>query len=483
MRYLDSMIEAIAPNVALKRKSARIRLKGARAYEAASKGKRMGGWMTTGGSADSEIALAGPVLRQRARDLVRNNAWARRGLQAIVSNTVGRGVSPQVLPGVPPAESEAFNKWWAEWAETTACDADGQHNLAGLQRLFLRTVAESGDCIVRARFRRASDGLPIPLQLQILEPDHLDDRGNGLTKDGRQVGGVHFDARGKRIGYQLFRGHPGDASGMNLQSSMVPAEFVAHGFVQDRPGQVRGVTWLAAAIVRLHNLDGYEDAELLRQKIATCFAAVLTDPDAEIGENNAVEDADSGLQPFESISPGMVSKAPPGYNVELLTPPQSGGYSQFVGAQLRAIAMSLGLTYEMLAGDYGNVNFSSGRMGHLEAQRTIGVWQQDVIINQFCRPVAAWAFQAAQIAGLQRAPIGLQWVPPRREMIDPTKEIPALIKAVQAGFTTLPDVIQSMGGDPDKHLKVISETNALLDEYGLKLTSDPRSTAKTGTKV
>ena len=448
-----------------------------RSYEAASRAKRLSSWLAGGGSANAEIATGGPLLRNRARDLVRNNAWARRALGAIVDNTVGHGITAQVGAGEDGAKK--FEAWWAEWAGTTACDADGQHDLAGLQRLFLRTVAQSGDCIVRARVRKEADGFPIPLQLQLLEPDHLDEYSTPVQKGAqRQIGGIHFDGIGRRVAYQLFKEHPGETTSTSLASVRVPAEYVAHGYLQERPGQVRGVSWLAAAMIRLRNLDGYEDAELMRQRMATCFAAFVRDPNGDLDGRDS--DDEDGEAPFDFLEPGTITTLEPGYEIDFANPPKVDGYDQFVSAQLRAVAMSLGITYQMLAGDYSQVNFSSGRMGHLEAQRTIAVWQRDVVINQFLVPVLRWATEAAMIAGLQAAPVRVQWVPPRREMIDPTKEIPALVEAIRAGLTTLPNAIQSLGGDPEQQLQRIKETNDLLDELGLKLTSDPRHFQKKG---
>ena len=481
MEIIERALGTISPGWALKRAHSRIRLSATRKYEGASKAKRMGGWKTAGGSANSEIEFSGIILRDRARDLYRNNPWARRAVNAIVDNTVGHGVAAQIAADSRETpDGKAFSEWWAEWAGTTACDANGQHDLAGLQRLWLRTIAQSGECLIRARLRRSSDGLPIPLQLQVLEPDHIDSTTTANAGDDRFVAGVKFNKIGKRLGYQLYKEHPGEASSVSLESVFVPAESVAHGYLQERPGQVRGVTWLAAAIIRMRNLDGYEDAELMRQKIASCFAGYITDPDGEIGSGPGSEE----VAPFDLVEPGTVTTLPPGVSIEFSKPPEVTGYGAFVSQQLRAVAMSLGITYQMLAGDYSDVNFSSGRMGHLEAQRTIGVWQRDVIQNQFCKPVLRWAFQAAMIAGRQNRPIPVHWIPPRREMIDPAKEIPALVLAIESGLMTWPAAVQSMGYDPEEQLATIAATQEKMKALGIDLgKGSPGSSDRAGRAV
>ncbi|MEZ6004726.1 MAG: hypothetical protein R3F33_11135 [Planctomycetota bacterium] len=121
-------------------------------------------------------------------------------------------------------------------------------------------------------------------------------------------------------------------------------------------------------------------------------------------------------------------------------------------------------------------------MGHLESGRAISVWQRDIVINQLCRPVLGWVMQAAQLSGRLRTRVPVQWVPPRREMVDPTKEIPMLIQAIRAGLVTFPSAIQSMGGDPDEHLLTLKETMDQLKTLGLTLTIDPNVGAKIGAK-
>jgi capsid protein len=52
----------------------------------------------------------------------------------------------------------------------------------------------------------------------------------------------------------------------------VPAEQVCHVFHPIAEGQLRGVPWVAPAMVRLWLLDQYDDAELDRKKVAAMFA-------------------------------------------------------------------------------------------------------------------------------------------------------------------------------------------------------------------
>ena len=43
-----------------------------------------------------------------------------------------------------------------------------------------------------------------------------------------------------------------------------------------RPGQVRGVLWLAPVMLALCDLDDYRDAERMRKKTEACLAGIVT---------------------------------------------------------------------------------------------------------------------------------------------------------------------------------------------------------------
>jgi capsid protein len=71
----------------------------------------------------------------------------------------------------------------------------------------------------------------------------------------------------------------------------VPANDVLHIYRPLRPWQIRGEPWLSNVLLKLYELDQYDDAELVRKKTAAMFAGFITrlDPEANImgeGENN-----------------------------------------------------------------------------------------------------------------------------------------------------------------------------------------------------
>ena len=219
-------------------------------------------------------------------------------------------------------------------------------------------------------------------------------------------------------------------------------------------------------LLRLLDLGRFEGAELLRHEIAACLAVIRTSIDAN-NESNADDFPNT-------IEPGMILDVGPSDNIHVVNPPQVQGHGEYVRQVLLAIASAYGISYESLAGDLKGVNFSSGRMGWIESQRNYQRWQRRLVIGQFCTPVWEWFLQAASLSHEVPEGVEVTWTPPRREMIDPTKEVPAKKEAVRAGFMSLSESIREDGRDPDEVFAQIAADNELLDSLGLSVESDPR---------
>jgi lambda family phage portal protein len=492
MNWLDKAISWLAPEAGLRRVRARHATQVMRlAYEGARTGRRTDGWIATGNSANAEIAVALSKLRERSRDLIRNNAYASRAVAEVIGNAVGTGITAQSRTGVPELNSQ-IDGAWLDWMEE--CDADGQADFYGLQVLVARTVFESGECLVRFRQRRSDDGFKIPVQLQVLEPDYLDHTKTQKTDTGYIIQGVEFDLVGRRTYYWLYGQHPGDVvqtgvrGGLGaLQSVRVPASEVLHIYRKDRPGQVRGVPWLAPVIITLRDLDEYEEAELVRKKIEACFAAFVTQPQGPDGPPigaDATAEGTTSTHRVESFEPGMIEYLKPGEEITFAAPTYAAGYRDYVAAKQAQIATGLQLTYEQLTGDLSRVNYSSYRAGLLSFRNGIEVFRWAAFIPMFCIPVWNRVMQVAFAAGAiaEAGPFKVEWTPPGFGSVDPYKDSVATLNRIRMGTLTLRQAIAEQGYDPDAQIEQIAEINRVLDEKGIVLDCDPRKVSKTGTE-
>lgn len=477
----DRIIGFFSPRARYKRASYKAAAELVRKYEAASNSKRTSGWRALGSSANAEIETSLSTLRNRSRQLARDNPFMARALQVITNNTVGKGIFTQVKVGNNLQKQEQFNKIWKAWANTTAVDYDGVHTYGGLQRLIMRSVVESGEVLVRLRRTRersvrGPDGDVVevpPIQLQVLESDFLDSQmiGNDENRSGRIIQGVEFSADGKRLAYHLYKEHPGHTGvfGVSRETVRIPADEILHLYRMDRPGQVRGVPWGSPSLLTLRDFDDFQDAQLVRQKVAACFSVFIRDLDGP----------DAGPVPLEGevgekLSPGIVEILPPGKDISFATPPGVEGYGEYTRTILRGIAAGMGVSFEAMAGDYSQFNFSSGRLSFLEMNRNVQGWRSNILIPQFLDPVFEYFLNGLGLLGLDTQSTRAVYTPPRREMIDPLKEVQALKESVRSGFLSQSEAIRNSGQDPQRHYEEMAEDNKKLDELGLVLDTDPR---------
>jgi lambda family phage portal protein len=493
MNLLDRMIAAVAPSRALSRVRSRVALNILRQttahYDSATSGRRGQSWRASPTDAD---AAAGRRARLAyiARDMVRNTPFAFRAQQCIAANVVGDGIIPKVID-LPAEDSTGAREIRAralrlieQHLDTTAIDADGRQNLYGLQRLVMNTVVDSGEALI-VRVEADDLSLPLPFQLRVMEPDHLDVGMDGrISPEGHYVHeGIAYDDRARRVGYYLYDEHPGSNSWRmgpvsRVRSRFVPADRVLHIYRQDRPGQMRGVSWFAGVALNLQDLGDYQDAQIMRQKLAACFTAFR-----KVG-------ADGGARADEEIgatlSPGLIQDLGPDEDIVFADPPEVSGYEEFTRAVLRSVAAGMGITYEALSGDLSNVNFSSARMGRNEMERIITGWQKLMLIPQMLDPIGRWFLQfwamryprdAAAIEGAR-----VTWTTPHHILVDPTREIPALRDAVRAGFVSWQDVIRQLGEDPERVIEEHIQDREVADRNGLVFDSDARNSVSLATR-
>jgi len=284
-------------------------------YEAAAMTRRTAGWSPVVSDVNTLVFRNADTLRSRSRDMVRRNPWATNALDAFVGNCIGTGIKPQSLH-TDAKLREQIQALWLRW--TDEADATGLTDFYGLQALACRSVMEAGECFIRLRPRLPKDGLSIPLQLQLLEAEHLPTNETRKLENGNYIrAGIEFNGIGKRVAYHLYREHPGDALNPMASTELVrvPAESVLHLFRPIRPGQLRGQPWLTQVLIKLYELDQYDDAELVRKKTAAMFAGFVTKnapEDVLVGEGAA----DTTGVALAGLEPGTLQVLLPGEDVK-----------------------------------------------------------------------------------------------------------------------------------------------------------------------
>ncbi len=468
MNRFEQFIGFIAPGYSLKRMQAKAdaylidkRLQRMtdrddlyRHWEGATTGRRGAGFKGANGqSANKEVVKYNKALRERSRYMNKNTPTTKRAVRVIANNVVGLGIIP-----TPKSENQALVKklkdHWKLWGESRICDWNEKGNFYFLEKLSMKTVALSGECIA-IRKRVPSSVNKLGLQIMLLEPDFIDSMKNEdkTTSGGYIQSGIEYNSEGKRIGYWIFPVHPDIRA---EESVFIKIEDIAHSHEVDRPGQDRGVPFGSATILTEKDLDDYKDSEIMAKKTGAAFAGFVTNQD---------EDDDSNSEDYDDlrnmkIEPGSLYKLGPKEDIRFSTPPGSSTFEPFITLYKREIAAGYGVSYEQLTGDYSRVNFSSGRMGWIESSRNFDDWQWNCIISMFCETVYGWFLDAvAQVENIKdiRTSVSVTWTTPRREMIDPVKEVTALKEQLKSGMISWQEVVRMQSYIPDELFAELQE--------------------------
>jgi lambda family phage portal protein len=444
---LDKLIAAVAPSTGLKRIRDRERL---RAYEGASP---RDGWRPrrAGASANTDHTGDATTLRVRARSLVQNVPYVARGLESLVANIVGTGITPRSLS----SRASEIDAIWAEWARVA--DADGRLDIYGIQAAAYRAMEQDGEVLIRLRTRRAEDGLPVPLQLQVLEIDWLDSSKTGTREGapgGTIVNGIEYDALGKVTAYWLFDQHPGElVTGRRQRSASypVPASSIIHLFNPARPGQGRGFTRLAPVIARVRDLQLYEDAELQRKNLETRLAVLASTDPKDLAFDPSPDAATVQTSgELGTLSSGSITQVPPGMNLTVVEPKAAPGYVDYLRFNLHLVAAGMGVTYEMLTGDVKEVNFSSARVAMLEFRRGAEQTQWLTLIPRLCVPIWRAFIDAAVLAGkLRQADYRADWSTPKWDYVNPEQDVKADLAEISGGLSTISEKLRRRGYKPE----------------------------------
>jgi lambda family phage portal protein len=462
---VDKVISIYNPDRGLSRMRSRQLL--ARAYEGAS---NKDGWRPkrSGASANTDHQADATSLRARSRALTQNVPYIAQGLRCLVSNVIGTGITPRWIG----RDAEAYDRLWKEWS--SVCDADGRHDIYGLQAAAYRAMQQDGEVLIRLRPRRVSDGLPVPLQLQLLEIDWLDSSKSMANGNNQIINGIEYDVLGRVAGYWLYDQHPGETSSPfrgRSASRFIPAESIIHLYTSERPGQGRGFPRISPVIARVRDLQLYEDAELQRKNLETRLSVLGSGNMADMANppspNEPVDTAAAKAGDLGPLQSGGITQVPPGLNLTVVEPKAAPGYVEYVKYNLHLIAVGFGVTYEMMTGDVKDTSFSSARVSMLNFRRDAEVEQWVVFIPKFCDRVCRAFADAVELAGKAAANYNVEHATPKWDYVNPEQDVKADLAEIAGGLSSFSEKLRKRGYKPELVFKELREDIDKLREGGV----------------
>ena len=465
--------------------------RGRRSYQGAGVNRLTQNWLTSSTNADSEIRGSLRTLRNRARQLCRDNDYARQALRIVVNNVVGSGIQFQsqvkMARGAGRLDQRINNlieSAWHEWCKKSSCDVGGRLNFHDIERLVMRSCAESGEVIIRLVNQQFGYS-GVPLALEVIESDLLVDDYNGTAENGNEIRmGVEVDKWSRPVAYYFYAGmrHPGDYlfsshTVVTSRYKRIPADEIIHLYTVDRPGQTRGVTWFSSSVERLHHLSGYEQAELISKRVAASLMGFITSPEGELIGDGVYDD-----ERVTTFEPGVFKYLAPGESVSVpaINNDQSATYADYIRASLRAFSAGLGCSAESVMNDYSQSNYSSSRLA-LQNERDVWRQLQSWLIDNFNKIVYYRWLDMAVLSGVLNLPRyeldpsfyhDCRFIPRSWGYIDPTKEVDAYKEALRAGFVTKSQIIAENGSDLQEVYNQLSAEHELAESLELQFDTD-----------
>lgn len=478
---LDTWLAPFAPRWAAQRAFARLQIRSAdqakRLYEAAESGRRTDGWYRPATSANVEIARGRAKLAWAAHDLVRNNKYAAAAVRQLTATIWGDGIAPQFDHPVKRIRQRAQDEW-DRWAEGKV---DGVGDWYGLGKIACREMIVGGESL--NLWKPDADGPDG--HVFGLEGAQLDQKTIALSGGGRIVQGVEFGANLLPAAYWLYDENPNDRLVVSsFVSRRVRAADVDHMFERLRHGQARGVSWLGAVAMTLKDLADIEDATRLREKVQACLAVIIQ-PGEGTGSPLAPQSAETGAGPseplLEALRPGMIARVRPGETISTINPNPSSVTVEFIRQQLAAVSANM-IPYHLMTGDVSQANYSGLRAAMNGSYAMIDDWQQNEIIPMHCKPAVRRRMQrlAMETGDRRFNDVRTTFALPVRRLVDPVKDLAGEVLEIRAGLKTIEKALGERGENAEEHMQKIANMNAVIDELGLALDSDPRRLTESG---
>lgn len=495
-KFLEKIENAIAifsPKFALTRKMYRLALGSFNSYRGADKTRMRESWIPGYGSPDEDLLPELATLRERSRDLNRNDAHASGITHTIVTNVIGTGIKPQsrvdaTRLGLVEKDVDVFQKSaeraWQRWVPFA--DAGNRMDFYEIQQLIERQILENGEVLI-IPLMVAGPERPYMLALEIVEADRLATP-PGMTANKKIRYGVEIGDRGEPVAYWIRKTHPGDIT-LRYQTPMAndfiryPAKNelgrpnVFHLYWEMRPGQTRGVPFFTPVLNYFKDLADYMEAELVAARVGACFAAFIKKVNSYDAGFNAADQTNAKGQRIQSLEPGLIEYLAPGEEITAFNPTRPGGtFEPFVERILRAISAGLNLPYEVVAKDFSRSSYSSARAALLEARKFFKA-HQDWIAKRLCQPVWEMLIEEAYLlnelkiqnfyensADWTRA----RWIAPGWGWVDPTKEVEASRMSIEGNLSTLADEAATLGRDWEETLEQRAREKKKLKELGIE---------------
>lgn len=455
---------------------------GRRKFEAAAVNRLTASWMAGSTSMDDDLRTSLDAVRNRSRDLFKNDAYAAKFGRMVRNNVVGaQGFVLQAAAveadGKPDAAAnKAIEDAWYRQCRPGNFEVTGKLSGDDFWRTVATVLPRDGEVLMRkVRGKRRGE---FGYQLQLLDTARLDTNLNREATPGSNaiIMGVEVDQYRAPIAYHLLKNLRAASTG-GRERERVLANDILHLFIPWDAEQTRGIPWMHAAMHMLRQLGGYREAAVIAARIGASKMGIYTRTGSEVPPNEG-EDQQGNF--ITTAEPGQFEVAPDGYQLETWDPTYPHDqFDVFCKAALRGISSAWGVAYNSLANDLEGVNFSSIRSGVLE-EREEWMVIQSWLIGVALVPIFEDWLAHALLGGMIRLPNGSPlpagkadkfrehtWQGRRWSWVDPMKDVQASVIAIKNHLASPQQIAAQTGRDIVDVLDDIQRYHDMLKARGL----------------
>lgn len=464
--WLERTIASISPQWAYKRQAWRSGFD--TLYDSASRGRLNANWNPAQTADENRLRAEREKIRARARDLERNSDIAESIISAFERNVVGSGMVLQAKIADDNDLNGQIEELWKEFSKAENCDITGTQCLEEIEEMLIRRYVVDGGVLV---VKVGVAGSAFPFKLQVREVDEL---ATIVTNPSgkRIVDGIELDELNRPVAYH-FKKYDGNRV-IAGESIRIRASDVIYWRRKTSPRQVREVSLLATAMNRIKDANQFIEAVSVKERVLACLSVFIKKqtPSGHVGRvvnSGNKEVSYDGV----SLSPGMIGELNPGDEVQAIIPSgQASNTKEFIMTLIRLIGAGLGLSYETVARDMSNVNYSSARQGLIEDRKTFKKMQRS-LIRSVLTPIYEEFLDSMYLANrlpkmdYAKAPNKYRahvWIPPGNTWIDPLKEVNANKVAIESNQDTLARICAERGEDWRDVVKQRSEEAKLISQ-------------------
>ncbi len=433
----------------------------------------------TGEAVASALSRGLPTIRKLTRNATRMNGIASRPGEVTATMVIGEGM-------VPLCSNRKVMKHWKNFTHT--CAAEGYGDFRFLQEILWKEFFNIGEAYLEFRDRKGArwSHLTVPFQLQpipsemvpVVNPKQL---GALEGLDEKVVYGMVYDKFGDVTHYYRYINHPGDRTnypaptGQELKK--VKAADFLHVMKQNEIGAHRGESSLSKALVRIHDLEKYLGAELLKKVLAANVAYWLEMPDLTPEEKERLadvfEDPETGLffnsageevekpknyDGFIASKDGSVKVLPPGGKMNVSAPAESGSsFAPFIRAIGMYIAMSTNIPYEYLFMDVAGLQDRIYKGISQQFERQVNMWRADFttmclvpIWNRFITELEASGKWVPEEGETLEDYLNIEWAGQPFPNLHRAQEVSSWGQEMDLNIATESDIIRRQGDSPER---------------------------------